>query len=330
MKTSIVTGATGQTGSWLVEKLLSISCEDHKVVGLTRRSSTPNLSNLKNCIDNPNFSIWEGDLTDLASLAYLVSQTKPDFFFNLAAQSHVGYSFSHPLHSFAVNATGTLNCLEAIRQFSPETRFLQASTSELFGGEIGTAPQNELTNMVPKSPYAISKLAAYHSVINYREAHKIFACNAISYNHESSRRSLDFLPRKVTHAAARIKLGLQNKLLVGDTSTKRDWLDARNVCCGLIQIISADKPDDWVMSSGESRSVQDLIEYVFDKLNLNWEEYVEVDPSLFRPSEVLHLEGDSSKIRKELGWQPTISFDQMICDMIEHDLFLANQELQNL
>lgn len=322
----IVTGATGQTGSWLVEELLKNP--ENQVYALTRRASTPNTSNIEHLLNKPNLKLVYGDLTDCACIFNLINSVKPDQFFNLAAQSHVGYSFQNPIHSFSVNALGVAHCLEGIRQFSPHTRFLQASTSELFGGELGTAPQNESTVMSPKSPYAIAKLAAYQMVINYRQSYNLFCCNSISYNHESTRRSLDFLPRKVTHTAARIKLGLQSELLLGEKSTCRDWIDARNVIRGLLMIINADKPDDFIMASGISRSVQQLVEYVFSKLDLNWQDYVKTDPQFLRPNEVMHLEGDYSKIKSQLGWEPTISFEQMIEDMLKHDLELAKKEIK--
>ena len=322
MKKTIITGVTGQTGSWLAENLLN---EGHKVYGLMRRSSHFNDNNIKGIMSNPNLDLSYGDLTDSSSINKLVNEIKPDYFYNLGAMSFVKASFDIPEYTFDVDAAGVIRVLEAIRNFSPKTRFLQASTSELYGNS--PPPQSELTPFEPRSPYGVAKLAAYWAVKNYREAYKLFACNAISFNHEGTRRSEHFITRKVTRAACRISVGLQDKLVLGNLASKRDFLDARDVCKGQQIILEAEKADDFVIASGVAISMQQFVEKVFSKLNLDHSKYVEISEKYFRPTEVDHLCGDPSKIKSVLGWEQLISFDQMVDDMVNHDLELAKKEL---
>lgn len=319
-KTACITGITGQTGSYLAELLLQ---KGYQVYGLKRRSSSLNTDRIDHIYSNPNLKLVYGDLSDYSSLAGLL-KVKPDYFFNLGAQSHVKVSFDVPEYSFDVDATGVVRVLEAIRQHSPTTRFLQASSSEMFGSS--PPPQKEDTIFHPRSPYAVAKVAAYHAVVNYREAFNLFASNAISFNHESPRRGETFVTRKITQAATRIKLGLQDKLYLGNLEAKRDWSHAKDVASAMIKIIEADSADDFVVASGEMHSVREFAEVVFDKLGLNWKDYVKVDPIYFRPSEVDALCGDSTKLRTTLGWKPEYTFSSLVDEMISSDLENAQKE----
>lgn len=321
---SIITGITGQTGSYLAEKLLERGDE---VYGMIRRSSSFNTSKISHIYNHPKLKLVFGDLSDSLSITSLIGDVKPDVFFHLAAQSHVKVSFDIPEYTFDINATGTMRCLESLRKIKPDCKFLCAATSELFGSS--PPPQNENTKFHPRSPYSAAKIAAYFATVNYREAYNMHSSNTISYNHESPRRGETFITRKVTRAATRIKLGLQDELVVGNTDAKRDWIHAKDVVEAMLLVTSADKADDYVVSSGKSRSVQDLIQFTFDSLDLDWKKYIRVDSKYFRPSEVDHLCGDSEKINKALGWKPLISFEEMIKEMIESDLDLAKKEMSN-
>jgi len=324
-KTAIITGITGQTGSYLADILLE---KGYKVYGLKRRSSSFNTERIDHLYtdlhQNNQLELVYGDLSDYASLLGLIADVKPNLFFNMAAQSHVRVSFDIPEYTMDVTGTGVIRCLEAIRKYSPDTRFLQASSSEMFGAT--PPPQNESTPFHPRSPYAVAKVAGYYSTINYREAYNLFACNTICFNHESPRRGETFVTRKITRAAARIKLGLQNELFLGNLEAKRDWGHAKDYAYGMIQILESDSPDDYVVSTGEMYSVKDFAQKVFDKLNLDWSKYVKFDPKYLRPTEVDALQGDCSKIKNKLGWKPKYSFDDLVNEMIESDLELAKKE----
>ncbi len=321
MKTACITGITGQTGSYLAEQLLD---EGYKVYGLVRRSSTFNTERIDHIYDNENLQLIYGDMADYSSLLSFIGDVKPDEFYNMAAQSHVRVSFDIPEYTFDVTGTGVLRCLEAIRKSSPKTKFLQASTSELFGNS--PPPQNEDTPFHPRSPYAVAKIAGYWATVNYREAYDIHACNSISFNHEGERRHETFVTRKITRAATRIRLGLQDKLTLGNLEAKRDWTHAFDVARAMRMIINLNEPDDYVVGSGEMHSVQEFLELVFSKLGLNWKGFVEFDPRYLRPSEVDALCADPSKLKKVTGWEPLISFDQMVDNMIDHDTKLAEKE----
>ncbi|MDP2685267.1 MAG: GDP-mannose 4,6-dehydratase [bacterium] len=320
-KTICVSGVTGQTASYLVEQLLA---EGHKVYGLIRRSSVFNTERINHLYDNPNLKLVYGDLADYSSILGFVGDVKPDEFYNLGAMSHVRVSFDIPEYTFDVTGTGVLRCLEAIRKVSPKTRFLQASSSELFGAS--PPPQNENTPFHPRSPYAVAKLAGYWATVNYREAYNLFACNSITYNHESPRRGETFVTRKITRAATRIKLGLQDKLLLGNLDAKRDWNHASDVARAMKLIMNLDFADDFVIGSGKMYSVQEFLELVFSKLDLDYKEFVEFDARLIRPAEVDALCADSSKIKIITGWEPLISFECLVDEMIECDMKLAEQE----
>ena len=319
MKKACITGITGQTGSYLAEVLLEKGYEVH---GLIRRSSSFNTGRIDHIYDD--LRLTYGDLSDYGSVANWVRLVQPDEFFNLACQSHVRVSFDIPEYTMDVGATGHIRCLEALKQFSPHTKLVFSATSELFGST--PPPQNEKTPMHPRSPYACAKLAAYWCSINYRESGKLFAANSVSFNHESQRRGETFVTRKITRAATRIKLGLQDKLVLGNLDAKRDWNHARDVANALWMIANAPRADDWVVASGKMHSVKDFLELVFEKLNLKWQDYVEFDPRYLRPTEVDALCGDSTKIRTQLGWQPQYTFEQLVEEMIDHDMKLATQE----
>lgn len=320
MKTACITGITGQAGSYLTELLLE---SGYKVYGLKRRSSLLGTDRIDHLFNNENLKLVYGDLSDYSSILNFVGDVKPDLFFNLAAQSHVKVSFDIP--EFTMDSTGTsvLRILEAIKKSSPKTRFLTSSSSEMFGAS--PPPQNESTKFMPRSPYAIAKVAGYYSTINYREAYNLFAANAISFNFESPRRGETFVTRKITRAATRIKLGLQDKLVLGNLNAKRDWSHAKDTVSGMFKIINQDNPDDYVISSGDMHSVQEFVELVFENLNLDWKEYVSIDPKYFRPTEVDALCGDSSKLRS-IGWEPKYSFMNLVNEMIASDLELAEKE----
>lgn len=326
-KIACLTGVTGQCGSYLSELLLD---QGYEVYGMVRRSSIINHTRLDQIYkhseehSHTKFKLIYGDLADSNSISNLIGDLKPDLFINAAAMSHVKVSFEIPEYTADITGTGVLRCLEAIRKFSPRTRFLQCSSSEMFGNM--PPPQNELTTLKSCSPYASAKIFGYHTTINYREAYNLFASNAIAFNMESPRRGHTFVTKKITTAAARISLGLQDKLFLGNLEAKRDWQHAKDACRAMLMILDHDKPDDFAISSGESHSIQEFVELVFSKLNLDWKKYVEIDERLFRPTEVPHLCGDSTKLRSTFDWKPNYSFHQLIDEMIKYDLKLAEQE----
>ena len=326
MNTACITGITGQTGSYLCELLLK---RDYKVYGLKRRSSSLNTERLDHVYQDPHISnkleLVYGDLSDYSSLTSIIGDVKPDLFFNLGAQSHVRVSFDIPEYTMDVDGTGVIRALEAIRKISPKTSFLTASSSEMFGAS--PPPQNEDTKFHPRSPYAVAKVAGYYATVNYREAYGMHACNAISFNHESSRRGETFVTRKITRAATRIKLGLQDKLYLGNLAAQRDWSHAADVADAMYKIITAPTADDYVVASGEIHSVREFAETVFNKLNLDYQKYIGFDSRYLRPSEVDALCGDASKLKKNLNWSPTYSFDNLIDEMIAADMKLAEKEL---
>jgi GDPmannose 4,6-dehydratase len=326
MKRALITGITGQDGSYLAELLLSKGYEVH---GLIRRASTFNterIDHLYKDFHDPEARVYlhYGDLSVSGQLTDLLSTVKPDEIYNLGAQSHVRVSFDMPEYTGDITGLGTLRLLEAIRKTAIKTKFYQASSSEMFGA--APPPQSEETPFQPQSPYAAAKVYAYYVVKNYRDAYKLFACNGILFNHESPRRGETFVTRKVTRAATRIKLGMQKKLYLGNTKAKRDWGYAGDYVEAMWLMLQQDKPDDYVIALGETHSVSDFVEKVFQKLNMDYREYVEIDQRYFRPTEVDVLLGDSSKARKNLGWEPKVSFDVLIDMMIEADMELAARE----
>ena len=326
MKTALVTGITGQDGSYLTELLLS---KGYKVYGIIRRSSSFNTERIEHLYKDPHekraMELVYGDLNDTSSLAEIVHSVNPDEIYNLGAQSHVRVSFDIPEYTGEITGMGTLRLLEAIRRTGCKARFYQASSSEMFGKVVET-PQKETTPFYPRSPYACAKVYSYWLTVNYRESYNMFACNGILFNHESPRRGETFVTKKITRAATRIKLGLQNKLFLGNLDAKRDWGFAGDYVEAMWLMLQADKPEDYVVATGETYSVKEFLKETFGLLNLEWEKYVEMDPRYLRPAEVDLLLGDSSKIRKKLGWQPKVGFKELVKMMVESDLNLARQE----
>jgi len=329
MKKALITGITGQDGSYLAELLLSKGYEVH---GIVRRSSSFNTQRIDHLFQDPHVSgvrlhLHFGDMTDAGRLTQLCYDIRPDEIYNLAAQSHVRVSFDMPGHTGDVDALGTMHMLEAVREsgIGRDVRFYQASTSELFG-KVQEVPQRETTPFHPRSPYAVAKLYAYWSVINYREAYGLFAANGILFNHESPRRGQTFVTRKITMAAARIKMGLQDKLYLGNLDALRDWGFAGDYVEGMWRILQHDRPDDFILATGEMHSVREFAEAAFSRLGLDWRQYVEHDDRYERPSEVDQLLGDATKARTELGWTPKVSFHELVEQMVDADLELARHE----
>ena len=326
MKKALITGITGQDGSYLAELLLN---KGYAVHGLIRRASTFNterIDHLYRDFHDPaaRIHLYYGDLSVSGQLTDLLHDIQPDEIYHLGAQSHVRVSFDMPEYTGDVTGLGTLRLLEAIRKTGIKTKFYQASSSEMFGA--APPPQNELTPFQPQSPYAAAKVYAYYIVRNYRDAYKLFACNGILFNHESPRRGETFVTRKVTRAATRIKLGLQDKLYLGNLDAKRDWGFAGDYVEAMWLMLQQEKPDDLVIATGETHSVKEFVEKVFRKLDLDYQKHVIIDPKYFRPTEVDVLLGDSSKAKNILGWKPRVGFDQLIDMMIEADMEQANKE----
>jgi GDPmannose 4,6-dehydratase len=326
MKKAFITGITGQDGSYLAEFLLNNGYEVH---GLIRRSSSFNTSRIDHLYKDLHdtdaaMHLHYGDLAVSGQIMDLLSNIKPDEIYHLGAQSHVRVSFDMPEYTGDVTGLGTLRILEAIRKTGIKTRFYQASSSEMFGAAL--PPQSEKTAFQPQSPYAAAKVYSYYIVRNYREAYGIFACNGILFNHESPRRGETFVTRKITRAATRIKLGLQEKLYLGNLEAKRDWGFAGDFVEAMYLMLQQDEPDDYVVATGETHSVREFTENVFQKLGLDYEKYVSIDPRYFRPTEVDVLLGDSSKARRKLDWKPKVNFDQLIDMMIDSDMELAQKE----
>ena len=325
MKTAIITGITGQDGSYLAELLLE---KGYRVVGAKRRTSSITTDRIDHIYDHPNFSMEYFDLGDSGCMYRLLNKYKPDELYNLAAQSHVRVSFDVPENTVDGIAMGTLRLLEAIRLISPETRFYQASSSEMFG-DNPERPQSEETALQPASPYACAKVFAHNLVRNYREGYGIFACSGILFNHESPRRGETFVTRKITLAAARIKLGLQDKLYLGNLYAQRDWGFAGDYVNAMWLMLQQDKPDDFVIATGETYSVQDFLETVFEQAGLDINKHVHIDQRLMRPHEVPCLLGDPSKAKDKLGWETEIDFKKLCNMMYNADLeYISAAELR--
>jgi GDPmannose 4,6-dehydratase len=319
VKKALVTGITGQDGSYLAELLLAKGYEVH---GIVRRSSTFNTERLDTIYQDPHVPDYRlrliyGDLEDGASLANLVKKIQPDEIYNLAAQSHVRVSFDVAEYTVATVAMGTLRLLEAMRELDNSCRFYQASSSEMFGSS--PPPQTETTPFQPRSPYACAKVFAHQLCQNYRDAYGLFIACGILFNHESPRRGIPFVTRKITRAAARIKHGLDHKLFMGNLEAKRDWGFAGDYVEAMWLMLQQDKPDDYVIATGESHSVREVLDVAFGALDLDWKKYVELDPRYLRPTEVDHLRGDMSKARAKLGWQPKVTFAELIRRMVVAD-----------
>ncbi len=319
MKKALITGITGQDGSYLAELLLDKGYEVH---GIIRRSSSFNTERLDHLYHDPHekgvklFNHY-GDLSDAVALAKLLQELQPDEIYHLGAQSHVRVSFEIPEYTFDITGSGTLRLLEAIRESDVKTRFYQASSSEMFGA--APPPQNEDTPFHPRSPYGVAKVAAYWATVNYREAYGMFATNGILFNHESPRRGETFVTRKITRAVARIKAGLQEKLYLGNLDAKRDWGYAPDYVEAMWMMLQTDEPDDYVVATGETHSVREAVDVAFAHVDLDPDEYVEIDPNYYRPSEVDELLGDASKAKEKLGWEPKVRFKELIELMVDAD-----------
>ena len=352
MKTAVITGITGQDGSYLAELLLE---KNYLVVGLLRRSSTNTLERVAHLLSNSNFRLEECDLTDPSGIFSILNQYKPHEFYNLAAQSHVGTSFSQPTTTFEVDAVGVVNILEAIRKISPSTKFYQASTSEMYGfnydtDEKGNKYQDENTQLLPQSPYGVAKLASHNMVRIYRSAYGIFACSGTLFNHESPRRGENFVTRKITKWLGEfnkwgdqefktvgrcfdtdqpdtIYYGLPTsrgptafpKLRLGNIKAYRDWGHAKDYVRAMWMMLQQEVPDDYVIATGETHSVEDFLKIAFGKFDLNYKDFIVIDPQFYRPAEVDYLRGISNKARFKLGWTPEISFSQLVEDMVASD-----------
>ncbi|MBA3461258.1 MAG: GDP-mannose 4,6-dehydratase [Deltaproteobacteria bacterium] len=317
-KKALITGVTGQDGSYLAELLLEKGYEVH---GVVRRSSSINRMRIDHLRDKQDLHLHYGDLTDASSINRILRATTPDEIYNLGAQSHVKVSFEVPEYTAETAGLGTLRILEAIREIGVTPRFYQAGSSELYGKVVET-PQTESTPFYPRSPYAAAKLYAHWIAVNYREAYGMFICNGILFNHESPRRGESFVSRKITRAVAAIKLGMQKQLALGNLDAKRDWGYAKDYVFAMWKMLQADKPDDYVVATGETHTVREFCEVAFGHVGLNWQDYVVVDPKFFRPTEVDLLLGDASKAKRLLGWEPTTKYHELVKLMVDADLAL--------
>lgn len=328
-KRALITGITGQTGSYLAELLLEKGYEVH---GIIRRASTFNTGRIDHIYQDPHTDsrrliLHYGDLADGGALSNIVLETEPDEIYNLGAQSHVRVSFDQPLYTVDIVAAGTMRMLEAARQLQrrKDVRFCQASSSEMYG-KVAEVPQRETTPFHPRSPYACAKVFGFHQTVNYREAYGMFACNGILFNHESPRRGETFVTRKITRAATRIREGLQEKLFLGNLDAKRDWGYAKDYVEAMWLMLQQPEPDDYVIATGETHSVQEFLELAFKRVDLPWQQYVEQDPRYLRPAEVDLLLGDPSKAKEKLGWVAKTSFPDLVDIMVDADWKLAREE----
>jgi GDPmannose 4,6-dehydratase len=322
-KTAIITGITGQDGSYLSELLLE---KNYKVIGLYRRSSSNNFHRINHLFNNKNFSTIESDITDIISIRNIIQKYQPDEFYNLAAMSHVASSFDQPVNTFHINTMGISYILDSIKTTSSATKFYQASTSEMFGKNYSVDDKNhkyqdENTSFSPQSPYAISKLASHNLVSIYRDAYNIFCCSGILFNHEGPRRGENFLTRKVTRYIGRL---VNNKtsesLKLGNLQAYRDWGHAKDYVRAMYLMLQQDSPDDYVIATGKSYMILDFVKKAFEYADLDYKKYVEIDPLLYRPAEVDYLCGKSTKAQKVLGWQPLVSFDELVKEMVSSDI----------
>lgn len=313
-KTALITGTSGQDGSYLAEFLLK---KGYKVYGLERRSSQKNRQNIEHILDK--IELVSGDLLDESSLVHALQKTKPDEVYNLASQSFVKESWDQPVYTGEVTGLGATRMLEAVRQVNPAIRFYQASSSEMFGN-VKESPQNENTEFHPRSPYAVAKLSAHWITVNYRESYGMFAVSGILFNHESPRRGIEFVTRKITDAAARIKLGLAHELHLGNINSKRDWGYAGDYVEAMWLMLQRSSPQDYVIGTGQTHSVKEFLSEAFSYIGLNWEKYVKIDKAYMRPAEVYSLCADASLAKKELGWAPKVGFSDLVRMMVDQDL----------
>lgn len=314
MAKALITGITGQDGSYLSELLLE---KGYEVYGMVRRASVERFDRIEHIQEKIN--LIQGDLTDQSSLDEAVKEIQPDEIYNLAAQSFVPTSWNQPTLTGEVTGIGTTRLLEAVRKIKPDARFYQASSSEMFG-KVREVPQTELTPFHPRSPYGVAKVYGHFITVNYRESYNIFACSGILFNHESPRRGLEFVTRKITHHVAKIKLGLANELRLGNLDAKRDWGFAGDYVEAMWMMLQQREPDDYVVATGETHSVQEFVELAFGHAGLDWKKYVVIDPKFMRPAEVDLLVGDPAKAKKNLGWRPRVSFPELVKMMVDSDI----------
>ena len=317
-KRAVITGITGQDGSYLAELLVE---KGYEVVGVVRRSSSPNMWRIQHLLDR--VSLRPADLLDQLSLLRLIQDVKPHEIYNLAAMSFVPASWDQPLLTGDYNSMGVTRLLEAIRHVDPAIKLYQASSSEMYG-RVREVPQTELTPFYPRSPYGVSKVFGHYITVNYRESYNMFAVSGILFNHESPRRGLEFVTRKVTDGVARIKLGLSDRLALGNRDAYRDWGFAGDYVRAMWMMLQQPEADDYVIATGVTHSVQQLVETAFAHAGLDWEKYVRVDPQFLRPAEVDHLIGDASKAKRVLGWEPTVSFKQLVAMMVDADIAMLS------
>jgi GDPmannose 4,6-dehydratase len=317
-RSALITGVTGQDGSYLADLLLEKGYEVH---GMVRRSSTETFDRLSHIRDR--ITLHTGDLLDQRSLGDVMREVQPDEIYNLAAMSFVAASWNQPVLTAEFSGTGVTRMLEAMREAAPDARFYQASSSEMFG-KVREVPQNENTPFYPRSPYGVAKVYGHFITVNYRESYELFACSGVLFNHEGPRRGREFVTRKVTYNAAAIKLGIQDKMTLGNLDARRDWGYAKDYVEAMWMMLQQDGPEDYVIATGKDHSVRDLVEIAFGHLGLDWEDHVELDPALLRPAEVDHLIGDFSKAREQLGWEPRTSFEELIRLMVDSDMELLS------
>jgi len=320
-RTALITGVTGQDGSYLAELLLS---KGYRVVGMVRRGSAPNYHRIADIMDR--LVLEQGDLLDQISLIEILKRHRPQEVYNLAAMSFVPTSWEQPVLTGEFTALGVTRMLDAIRMVDPSIRFYQASSSEMFG-KVQEVPQRETTPFYPRSPYGVAKVYGHWITVNYRESYDLFAVSGILFNHESPRRGLEFVTRKVTYNAARIKLGLQETLPLGNLDAKRDWGFAGDYVRAMWLMLQQDQPDDYVVATGEQHSVRELLEVAFGRLGLDYRNHVTIDPQFLRPADVHELVGDSSKARRVLGWKPEVNFQQLVEMMVDHDLQMLREKI---
>jgi GDPmannose 4,6-dehydratase len=313
-KKALITGLTGQDGSYLAELLLE---KGYKVIGLVRRSSSSNASRINHLANH--IQILSGDLLDQYSLMDAINESQPDEIYNLASQSYIPTSWTQPSLTAEYTALGVSRLLESIRRCKADTRFYQASSSEVFG-QPNESPQTEETPFRPRNPYGVAKAYAHWMTVNYRQQYNLYTCCGITYTHESPRRGLEFVFRKVTHGAAMIKLGLSNELKLGNLESRRDWCYAKDAVQAMWLMLQQDQPDDYIIASGETYSVKDLVECAFNYVGINWQDYVSVDPAFYRADEAVQLVGCTEKIKADLGWHPEYSFERLVELMVDYDL----------
>jgi len=331
VKKALITGITGQDGSYLAEFLLE---KGYEVYGIIRRSSSFNTGRIDPIYEDPHvphrrLHLVYGDLNDASSLNHIIRTIQPDEIYNLGAQSHVRVSFDIPEYTGEITGLGAIRLLEAIRESGLKPKFYQASSSEMFG-KVLEIPQRETTPFYPRSPYGAAKVYAYWITVNYREAYGLFACNGILFNHESPRRGETFVSRKITKAAARIKLGIQQDLFLGNLDAKRDWGFAGDYVQAMWLMLQAQRPEDFVIATGETHTVRDLLEAAFTRLQLDWRKHVKVDAKYYRPTEVDLLIGDASKAKQVLGWEPKVHFQELVSMMVDADLALERERLEGI